>query len=220
MTIAALESLLEHPAPGFVCYASGDRNRAEGFLAPVSHCANSGAKQRDLTVIPNVPGSLAARQFYESHNGTLLYTAAGLMSAVGGSDEGLEIFPINQWKSRTEQMVYSWEDGEYEDDRMPYGRNDFVAFAHSRGASSYLHWIISGPRAGSVYWWAWTMPPEKETPPLAADFASFVELVCTQPVHFFNELLLCYTRFSDGLTGKQWIPLRYLPDRRQYKLPK
>ncbi len=42
------------------------------------------------------------------------------------------------------------------------------------------------------------MPPTKKTPPLAADFASFIELVCTKPVHFFNELPLCYTRFSGG----------------------
>jgi hypothetical protein len=218
MSLATFESLLRHPAPGFACYASGDKSKTEAFLAPIAHRAKSGARAGDLASIPDVPGADAARQFYQSHNGALLFTAPGSMSAFGGPDEGLEIFPIKQWKSRTEQMVDSWEDGEYKDDRMPYGRDDFIAFAHSRGASSYMHWVIDGPNSGSIYWWAWTMPPQKKTPPLATDFALFVELVCMQPVHFFNDLLLCYTRFSDGQTGKQWIPIRYLPDRRPYRL--
>ena len=43
------------------------------------------------------------------------------MSKAGGPDEGIEIFPINEWTDRTTQMVDSWQDGGYEDDQMPYG---------------------------------------------------------------------------------------------------
>jgi hypothetical protein len=126
------------------------------------------------------------------------------------NEEGLEIFPISQWKQRTAQMVESWVEGGYPDNDMPYGHNDFIAFAHSRGASSYIHWVINGPRAGSVYWWAWTMRPEKDTPPVTVDFTDFLKLIYERPVHFFNEILLCYTRFP-GVSD--WIPSRYLPDR-------
>ena len=208
MSLKAFETLLRHPAPAFACYARGDRQEKEAFIAPVAHRVNAGASARDLEKIPDVPGASVARAFYRKHNGALLYTGAGLMSSVGGPHEGLEIFRIREWKSRTNEMVDSWDDGEYQDGRMPYGRADFIAFAHSRGASSYLHWVTRGPRAGSIYWWAWTMPPSKRTAPLAADFATFLELISTRPVHFFNELLFCYTRFSDGRTPIQWIPTR------------
>jgi len=201
----AFESLLAHPAPGFACHVARDPLKIEGFVAPVAHRAKLGATTRDLEKIPDIVGAAAAREFYAAHDGALLYS-------------GLEIFPIKKWKEVTESMAESWEDGGYRDDRMPYGRRDFIAFAHSHGAASCLHWVIAGPRAGAVYWWAWTMPPDEQTPPLAADFASFIELVCTKPIHFFNELLHCNTRFTDGKTGKEWIPNRYLPDRRQFKL--
>jgi len=220
MSLTTFESLLAHPAPGFACYDNEDSRKAEGLLAPVCHRANAGAKKQDLEKIPDVVGSEAARQFYASHDGALLYTGPGLMLTMGGPEEGLEVFPIKEWESRTKEVVDEMRQwGLHGYKRMPYGPEDFIAFAHSRGAFNYVHWVIRGPRAGSVYWWAWTMPPDKKTPPMASDFASFIELICTQPIHFFNELLFCYTRFSDGKTAKQWIPSRYLLDRREFKLP-
>src|SRR5436190_5256358 len=95
---------------------------------------------------------------------------------------------------------------------MPYGRDDFIAFAHFRGATSHIHWVVRGPRAGSIYWWAWTMPPDKDTPPMASNFGEFIKLLHDRPAHFFNEILSCYTRFCNG-AGKEWLPNRYVPDR-------
>jgi hypothetical protein len=218
MPLAVLESLLQHSDPAFACYACKDRLKKEAFIAPVSHRANRPADSRLLEHIPSIPDAEAASRFYGSHDGALLYTAPGLMSKAGGPDEGIEIFPINEWTDRTTQMVDSWQDGGYEDDQMPYGRHDFIAFAHSRGASSYIHWVTRGPRAGAIYWWAWTMPPKKQGAPLAPSFSAFVEIICTQPVHFLNNLLLCYTRFSEGKTGTQWIPNRYLHDRNRERI--
>ena len=56
------------------------------------------------------------------------------------------------------------------------------------------------------------MRPEKDTPPMAHDFGSFIQLLYDRPAHFFNELLSCYTRFSDGRTPTEWMPSRYIPD--------
>lgn len=214
MPIQSFEKLLAHAAPAFACHACGDGQEKEAYIAPVSHLAHAPATSAALQRIPHVPGADAAREFYASHDGALLYTAQGLMSGHGGPDEGIEIFPIQEWDSRTKETLDFWNESEYEDDDMPYGRNDFIAIAHSRGASTYIHWVTRGPNAGAVYWWPTTMPPDKHDAPLAADLGKFIETICTQPVHFLNDLLFCYTRFSDGKSETQWIPKRYLPDRR------
>lgn len=210
----AFESLLDDVDPGFICFRADDPARKEGHLKRVEHLVNPPAEVSLLAKIPAMPGADAARKFYEHCDGALLYTARDSMGGVRAPGLGIEIFPIEEWSDRTAQMVESWE--EFDDTQIPYGRHDFVAFAHSRGASSYIHWVIKGPTAGAIYWWAWTMPPQKDTPPLAEDFAAFIDLICTQPVRFFNELLLGYWRAEDGL--KEWMPSRYVADCRTVRL--
>ncbi|HEY2587982.1 MAG TPA: hypothetical protein VGI81_19720 [Tepidisphaeraceae bacterium] len=219
MPIESFERLLVHSAPAFACHACGDPQEKEAFIAPVSHVAHPPATAAALQRIPRVPGADAARAFFASHDGGAIYTAKGLRSDPGGDDEGIEIFPLHEWGARTKEVLDFWNASEYEDDEMPYGRDDFIAIAHSRGASTYIHWVVRGRHAGSVYWWPTTMPPEKHDGPLAADFGKFIETICTQPVHFLNDLLFCYTRFSDGKTKTQWIPKRYIPDRRSVGIP-
>jgi hypothetical protein len=219
MKIASLEKLLLHPAPAFACYACGDKSKTEALIAPVRHLVNPPAGVRSLKNVPAVPGWERARDFYSVYDGALLFTAEGMMAQYSGDDtsEGIEIFPLAEWPSRTAQTIDSWEEGGYDDAAMPYGRNDFVAFAHFRGASNYIHWVIRGPAAGKIYWWAWTMPPEIGAEPVANNFVGFIDLICTEPVRALNEISLCYTRYSDGVTNTQWIPKRYIADSRNSK---
>ena len=174
---------------------------------PWRHQANAPADATLLRGIPEIPGSLAAAEFFAAHDGALLFTDADTRT------EGVTIFSISEWAGRTAQMVESWVDGEYSDDDMPYGRNDFIAFAHSRGASSHIHWVTRGPRTGAVYWWPWAMPPDRDAPPVTTDFGEFLRLLYERPVYFFNKVMLCYARFSDGRTSTEWMPSRYVPDR-------
>ena len=208
MALQLVENLLNDPDPAFACYANRDPTKKEQYLVPLAHFANPAAAPSLLDCIPQVPGAQPFKDVLAKYNGLLLYTDREYES------EGVEIFPLNEWEERTAQMVESWaeEPEHYPDDDMPYGRNDFIAIAHSRGASSYIHWVIRGPRAGAVYWWPWTMRPKQSTPPMADDFAAFVRLLYERPAHFFNKLLLCYMRFSDGRTMTEWLPGRYLPD--------
>jgi hypothetical protein len=213
MPLESFEALLAHPAPAFACYACGDPTEKEALIAPVAHVAHPPSDPQTLGRIPSIPGADGARAFYESHDGGLLYTGKGLMAAKRGPDEGIEIFSVHEWDARTQETVDLWNAHPYRDDRMPYRRGDFIAIAHSRGAFTYIHWVVRGPNAGKVYWWPTTMPPEKGDPPLANSFDRFIQIICTEPVHFLNELLFCYTRFSDGKTETQWIPKRYIANR-------
>jgi hypothetical protein len=210
MALQLVERLLNDPDPAFACYANGDREKKERYLLPLAHFANPPAPASLLDKVPSVPGAQQVKDVLAKYNGLLLYTDREHES------EGVEIFPIHEWEQRTAQMVESWveEPEHYPDDDMPYGHNDFISIARSRGASSYIHWVIRGPRAGAVYWWAWTMRPKKSTPPMATDFTAFIRLLYERPAHFFDDLLLCHTRFSDGRTPTEWLPARYVPDQR------
>jgi len=208
--IQLIERLLDDPNPAFACYANGDREMKEGHFEPLAHFANPPAPEVLLGNIPSVPGAEELKELLAKYNGLLLYTDRA------EECEGVEIFPLDEWEERTAQIVESWleEHEHYPDDDMPYGHNDFIAVAHSRGAANYIHWVVRGPRAGAVYWWPWTMRPEKGDGPMADDFAGFIRLLYERPAYFFNELLLCYMRFADGRTPTEWLPGRYLPDRR------
>jgi len=200
MAIKSLQTILSHKKPGFACYACGDKSKAEKFIAPVTHEVALPASKKSLAQIPSIGGSKDAVNFYAEHDGAQLYSGE------------IEIFSIDEWSGRTEQSIENWEEAGYEDDEMPYGRNDFLAIAYPQGASTYVHWVTRGPAAGQVWWWASTMPPARDASPAATTFRGFIDMVCNEPVRFLNEVSLCYTRFSDGRTVKQWIPIRYIPD--------
>lgn len=208
MSIELLERRLADPRPAFACKpVDGAADRE--LIVRLQHFANGPASARLLRRIPSVPGADSAIKFYSRHDGVLLYSDHATFR------EGVEIFPIAHWKKRTAEMVESWSNGKYQDEEMPYGRKDFIAIAHSRGASNYIHWVIRGPCAGSVFWWPWTMFPQKNDPPMARDFAAFVRLICEEPVRFLNEVIACYTHFDDGKTDTYWIPDQYIPNHKK-----
>src|ERR1700722_939957 len=122
MPMRSFELLLGHVDPGFICYACGDASRKEAFLASIEHRSNSAPAPSVLKKVPAVPGASEANRFYERHNGALLYTLRGSTTG-GGRPNGIELFPIGEWRKRTAQTVESWQDGEYDDTKMPYGRD-------------------------------------------------------------------------------------------------
>lgn len=213
MPVELFESVLNHVDPGFVCYDARDRSKKETYLKRVEHLANPGADAKWLKQIPQGPGADVAKAFYGRYNGALLYTARDSMGGEYAPGLGVEIFPINLWRQVTTEMVTTWAFEEYDDSQMAYGRYDFLPIAVSRGASNCVHWVIKGPRAGSIYWWPLTSPPEHDAPPLAKDFGQFITLICSEPVRVLSELLGGDWRAEEGL--KEYIPSRYLPDCRQ-----
>lgn len=208
--IKSFELLLDHPDPCFLCQLAGDRSNETKYVKQLEHLANPPANRELLDKIPSVPGAEIPKLLYSRYNGALLYTARDSMGGLRAPGLGIEIFPIEEWHERTEQMVDSWAFEEYEDKELAYGRNDFVAFAHARGASNHLHWVINGPAAGSIYFWPWTTPPTPQAAPLAPSFGAFVNRVCSESVYLFNTVFGCHWRAEEGL--KEWIPSRYMPD--------
>jgi len=164
MSMRSFESLIDHVDPGFICFLAGDPLKNEGYLKRVEHLANPPAESSLLAKIPAVPGVDAAREFYGRFDGALLYTARDSMGGLRAPGLGVEIFPIEEWPDHTAQTVDSWTFEEFDDSKMPYSRDEFVSFAYSRGTSNPIHWVVRGPAAGTIYRWAWTMPPDPRTP--------------------------------------------------------
>jgi hypothetical protein len=214
MSLDSFESLLRHPAPAFECAASGRR-----FIAPVRHDVSPPAPGELLSRIPEIPGSAAAREFYARSNGALLFAAPPAFRArvAEAPDAGIEIFSIEQWDEKTRENVDEWaqtaEDGF--DEALPYTRDDFIAIGHPRGSWNYFHWVIRGPAAGRVFWWAWTMPPWSADDALAPNFRAFVGKICSDTASLVEEVFFAgYTNYWDGSTDTQWVPHRYVPDAR------
>jgi hypothetical protein len=210
MSVCLIDKLLIDRDPAFECKAIRGAPESERHIEPLAHLANPPADDSLLRQIPDIPGKPAVEALYRKHNGVLLYTDQLTETA------GVEIFPIEWWQERTSAMVESWTFDEelYPADEMLYGRSDFIALAYSRGASNCVHWVKRGPHAGAIYCWAWTNPPTRDTPPTAQTFADFVKLLYDQPIYFFNDLCSCNTRFTNDRPLVEWLPIRYLPDRK------
>ncbi len=211
MSLELIDRLLADTDPVFECKAIRGVPDTERHIEPLVHLANPPCADALLQRIPDVPGKEAAEAFYRKYNGVLLYTDRATETA------GVEIFPIDWWRERTASMVDSWtfDERSCPGGGMSYGRNDFIAFAHSRGASNCIHWVLRGPRAGAIYGWDWTSPPGRDEPPMAETFADFLKLLFDRPVYFFNELYSCNTHFTNERPLVEWLPDRYLPDRQQ-----
>ena len=204
---------LNDPDPGFVCAAIGASPEQPPKTFRVWNRADPPASIELIHRIPaDVPGANAVRDFYTAHNGGRLFVRPH--SEPDGSRVGVELHPLEEWDQRTEQIVPDFDD--VPEDCMPYGREDFISIAYPCGASNYIHWVVRGPEAGRVYWWAWTMPPEKGyCTPLAETFAAFLDFVCGDPVRFLNDAVGGYTIFETEGSLLRWKPARYLPDVRK-----
>jgi hypothetical protein len=216
MSLAQFESLLSHPAPAFVCRSFED---ARKFVVVVRHEAGPPASAELLAQIPELKDAEVARDVFARHNGALLFAAPSAFHAQMPDlpDAGMEIFPVETWREKTDEIVDQWAETAEEgfDDGLPYTRNDFVAIGHPRFSSNSFHWVTRGPAAGRIFWWPWTMPPSSKRDCYAKDFGQFLTKLCGATDRLVRELFFAgYTRYGDGRTAAQWNPERYVADAR------
>ena len=221
--LARLQEFLNHPAPAFLCTDCGQEELPARYVAELRHVgfAPASAEAMSLLAKMGVPDPDKVTALVELHNGFHLYQQrtnhkSGLDAQIG---EGIEVFPVEFWAEKTHECREEWiehcgEDGE--DAELPYGPNDFLAIGHPRGSWNYFHWVTRGPCKGRVYWWPWTMPPEGPDEFFTEDFPLFICALYYDPVYVLNEVLCCYSRYADGETETQWVPLRYAADQSEF----
>ena len=204
MSAEILEKFAAAPAPGFRCYAAGDKLGAT-FLAKVRHILNRPASAKAIAQIHRILGRYADQvaTFYERHNGFVLYR--DMLSEAAG----IELLPVAKWKRATGDMLstfdYLADDPANDPDHILTG----IAIAESPHSGNYFVMPVEGPAAGKIFYADHDGWYESA---FASDFHKFLVHVTRQPVNLLNEELGCYTRYSDCKTDKQWIPEEYFPD--------
>lgn len=204
MSTQLLEAFTKSPAPGFRCFAAGDKTNAR-FLARVRHILNPPASSALIAKIRQSLGVHAGPivELFQHHDGFVLYHDEKSDAA------GIELLSVARWDEATDDMRNWFEeladDPESDPDHIVTG----IAIATVPQSGNYFVMPIEGPSAGKIFYadhdgWYETS--------FADDFGGFLARVTSDPVRLLAEDVGCYTRYSDGKTDLQWIPEEYFQD--------
>lgn len=204
MSLDRFEAHLRDPAPGFRCYAAGDRSEKPTVLARVTHGIGKPATAKAIAVVTKRCGTAAAalKRFVALHDGLLLYRDAKSDAA------GVEFFKASEWHSRTREMRESMTAMGFDDDDMPEWFHRGVVFGQIPHSANYLLVQPAGAKAGRVFY---CDHDDVDPKPIAASFEKLLKMIVDDPPGFLDRCG-CYTRYSDGKTKTQWIPKEYVPD--------
>jgi hypothetical protein len=204
MSLEILEDFVKSPAPGFRCYAAGDKSGPR-FFAKVRHVLHPPASLRSIALARQILDGPAAKviAFYQRHDGFILYGDTLSEAA------GIELLRVAQWTEATDDMR-AWfghlaEDPANDPDQIVTG----IAIATVPQSGNYFVMPIQGPSAGKVFYADHDGWYESA---FADDFDDFLAHVTREPVKLLAKEVGCYTRFSDGETDAQWIPEEYFSD--------
>jgi hypothetical protein len=204
MTSQALEEFTKSPAPGFRCFAAGDK-AGPRFLASIRHILNASASPAAIAQIRKLLGSHADQvaTFYQCHDGFVLYRDTKSEAA------GIELLPVAQWEEATEEMRdgfnYLVNDPENDPDHIVTG----ISISTVPRSGNYFVMPVHGPNAGKIFYADHDGWYESA---FADNFDSFLARVTREPVKLLAKDVGCYTRYSDGMTKAQWIPEEYFSD--------
>jgi len=204
MSLQVLEEFTRSRAPGFRCYAAGDKSGAR-FLASVRHILNAPASTESIIKVRQMLGRHADKVagFYQHHDGFVLYRDTKSEAA------GIELLSVEQWEEATEDMR-DWfdhlaDEPENDPDHIVTG----ISIATVPHSGNYFVMPMEGPSAGKIFYADHDGWYESA---FADDFDGFLAHVVREPAKLLAEEVGCYTRYSDGRTDAQWIPEEYFPD--------
>jgi hypothetical protein len=206
MTLQRFELHLCDVAPGFRCFAAGDKSKTLALVARVQHKIGRAASSKSLAHIKKALGKAASglQSFCEAHDGVLLYKDSRSDAA------GVEFFKSAEWDSRTAEMRESMQAMGFEPSEMPEWFEQGLVFGEIPHSANYFVIQLRGKDSGRIFY---ADHDAFEPEPIAESFDEFVQLIVDDPPGFLYARG-CYTRYSDGKTGKQWIPKEYIPDAR------
>jgi hypothetical protein len=146
-------------------------------------------------------GSEPLIAFYRKHNGCVLYRDT--LSAAAG----IELFAIENMAAQTEEM-YEWLQSLDDEADINHLRTA-VAIGHVPESGNFFAVPIEGEKAGMVFY---VDHDDWREEPFANSFDEFMDRITISPAKLLSEDLGCCTRYSDGETDTQWIPIEYFGD--------
>jgi hypothetical protein len=219
MSLERFQSHLRDPAPGFRCSAAGDESNSLAFVARVRHEVGKPGSVKAIGELAKQlrDASPALVRFYELHDGVVLYRDAMQLpfwrkwfkpADVLCDAEGVRFFEMSQWKSKAREMRNFWIDSGSDEADMPDWFHRGIVFGEIPNSANYFVIDPEGENAGTIYY---CDHDDFATEPFAKSFEDFLGTIVDDPPKFLYETG-CFARYSDGKTGKQWIPREYVAD--------
>lgn len=209
------------PFQGFKCCIGGSRASQKQFLARVSHFVAAAPSPSQLDELINLispcPADIAA--FYTAHNGAVLFKDS--LSDVAA----LELLPISKMRQETVRFRQRYKDAlgmlcdqqadeMKEQDWLSY--KTAIAIAVSPYSANYFVVPSDGQHAGKVCQFVYE---EWLDTPFVDTFSDFLEWLMSDPATLVRKHLGGHTRYTDGRTPIQWVPVEYVTGDAQPALP-
>ena len=203
-----LKELLGHGQPRFVCVAAGASAEGRDFTTPLDHEASLPLDDDSMTELVAIVGDLPATiAFYKTWGSLRLFR--GLHERPGiGRASAYYIAPPAVWGELRESVDDWWSglDADQARDILPEWAANCVAVGEIPNSGNYFLMPLAGPDRGKVFEFD---HDGFEFIERGADFEDFVNrLASTQAGHL--QRISGHTRYSDGQTPTQWMPVRYL----------
>jgi hypothetical protein len=204
MSLERFDAHLRDPAPGFRCYACGDRSEKATLLARVKNVVGKPGLAKAVAAATKTCGAASPvlKRFVELHDGVLLYHDDKSDAA------GVEFFKATEWEARTEEMRESMTAMGFEEDDMPNWFHRGIVIGEIPHSANYFVIQPSGDEAGQLFY---CDHDDFKTEPMAESFEDLLSMIVKDPPGFLYQCG-CFTRYSDGKTDIQWIPKKYVPD--------
>ncbi|HWE94164.1 MAG TPA: hypothetical protein VG269_09390 [Tepidisphaeraceae bacterium] len=207
-SVLRLARLLDHPDPGFICVPAGQRS-GRRYLARVRHSATEPADIEDHRWLQSVMG-IASEPFhalYALHNSALLFEPVIKrdLGAASGRDGGFRYFGLNELRNPEPGRLADYPGQEFPPEEL-------LAFAEiPHSANLICIWHVRDLSRSHVE----LVELNHDCPPggfgVPKNLPELLLVLCEDPA-FFLFMCGCYTRYQDGHSDTQWIPIRYVPD--------
>ena len=203
MPVQEFKEHIKDTSPAFRCYACGDRKENLNLTAKISNKLNPPASAEALAEIESLLGGAGEpfQQLYGDHNGMVLYCDSR------SRDAGVRFFPVEEWPARSEEMLGQLVAMGWKKREMPAWLKKGIAFGEIPQSANYFV-VAVGKDAGKIYY---ADHDDFRESPIAENLGELLDMIRTDPAAFLYERG-CYTRYSDGKTGTQWIPKEYVSD--------
>jgi len=196
-----LELLLERRNQRFICSAAGADPGPKRFTALLRHDVTAPAPASVLETLlqrlRNVPQVAA---FYERYGSVELYCDTV------GVDSAFRIANPDEWSSIREEFT-EWLDMLDPDEAqelLPDWIDNYIAIGRVPGAASYFLVPMAGDFMGHVF----EFDHDGFEFTHRGDFDAFLGYLATVDARLLRDIL-AHTRYSDGETDAQWMPLEY-----------
>ena len=203
MSFDDFEKHLRYPAPGFQCSPA-----AHTFIVKVKHRLGTPATRAGLALLKKSLGPATDKtiaRFYSKHDGALLYCQPGFDAV------GIQFFPIAKWEAATRECSSRWTGDGLDDwgDPLPKPPGGIV-FAEIPHSGNFFVLRVEGKQTGKIFYENHENSDSAKKP-LCESFEALLDMISSDPAKFLSDRG-SYTRYSDGKTGLQWIPTKFLPN--------